>query len=96
MKYVWLIIAAVILTIWLSGCESLGYMRSKGAEYYDGALNTAVLWTCNDTSIGAVVRRYGTSQEALDRYIDFCFGGASELFIPVLEPTPVLPGAHAQ
>ncbi|MCK5505821.1 MAG: hypothetical protein KAJ10_11710 [Thermodesulfovibrionia bacterium] len=62
-----------------SGCTALDVARSKGAEYYDEALNTAIRVICNDTSIGSIKRRFGGSQESMDKWRDFCFGGEIDL-----------------
>ena len=64
----------LIALIMLSGCAEMQIARQKGAEFYDEGLNAAHRFECNDTSVGSIVRRYGSSVESMQRWVDFCFG----------------------
>jgi len=75
----------------LAGCSTLDIARTKGAEAYDEALNASITFTCNDTSVGSVVRRFGTSADHMEDWVDFCFGDRALPYLPELLQPPAIP-----
>jgi len=61
------------LVILLSGC-SIDTFRVRAASGFDSVLEGAERVTCNDTSIGSILRRYGKSAEQFNRWREYCFG----------------------
>ena len=60
----------------LAGCGGLLEFRDeafqKGGEFYDDALDTAVLWKCRAASIGSVERRYMRTQDTWGLWVNEC------------------------
>ncbi len=77
MRY-WIPIALALV---LGGCATTARLvdtaKVTGAGISDRALQNAVWWTCDGSSIGAVKRRYGHTQERADIYQKFCVGDGS-------------------
>ena len=71
----------IILVLFLGGCASTARLvdtaKVTGAGISDRALQDAVWWTCYGSSIGAVKRLYGRSQERAELYQKFCVGDGS-------------------
>ena len=71
----------VALAILLSGCATTARLvdtaKVTGAGTSDRALQDAVWWTCYGSSVGAVKRLYGRSQERAELYREFCVGDGS-------------------
>lgn len=79
MKNLVMIIAAALLA---SACTNIDtYVRPKVADAYDAALAQAKRTTCNDVSVGSVLRTYGTSKERAEAWRKFCFGDEDAKFI---------------
>lgn len=63
---------ALAMTIILSGCMSTDVVRNAAATLYDEGLDTSERFICNDSSIGAIKRRYGSSPERANAWKQFC------------------------
>lgn len=82
----------LVLPLLLGGCGTFVEGRdktfTKGAQFNDEALNTAVLWKCRAASIGSVERRYMRSQDTWEIWVNECLSdGAPE--IPELDEAEV-------
>ena len=73
------LLLSVVSASLLTSCYAL---RNTGGELYDRALDDAVRFTCNDTSVGSVRRRFGYTDAGVERWARFCFGDAVPLKIP--------------
>lgn len=71
----------LFVLMFTTGCTTVGdynsIAHSKGAQAYDTALDMAQQFTCNDTSVGSIMRKYGNSVASMQRWIDYCFGDAA-------------------
>lgn len=84
MKYTVLVAS---LSCALYGCQTVDMLRSEGSKAYDESLNASIRFACNDTSVGSIMRRFGSSKEAMQTWIDFCFGDAAVIDLPTEKPT---------
>lgn len=103
----WLVhLSAILMVVMLAGCETLRttnqIVHTKGAEAYDESLNSSIQFTCNDTSVGSIKRRFGVSEEAMRRWLEFCYGDNAMFMIPAsqvkeasppVEPKPAVPNS---
>lgn len=74
------IVIALGLVLFLAGCGFAGtgdlirgVISVQGAKVADTSLANSVWGVCKGTSMGAVMRRFGNSAEAMKSYVDFCF-----------------------
>jgi hypothetical protein len=69
-------ISALFLALFLAGCTSFDVGKTiaqdKGAEAADEALDLGIWHTCQASTIGAVRRRFGDSQDTWEMYQRFC------------------------
>ena len=87
MKLLVFIILFTVLYL-ATGCAEIGIVRQKGAEAADYVLDASVRGTCNDSTIGAIRRRYGGSPEMLQRWAVFCFGEGMPFTVQCSDGTP--------
>ena len=80
--------SALILSLMLTGCQSYGAARTAvhegGAQAMDEALDVSVVIMCSDVSVGAAIRRFGTSAELWQHWLAICGRGGAILERPVL------------
>ena len=79
--------SALILSLVLTGCQSYGAARTAvhegGAQAMDEALDVSVVIMCSDVSVGAAIRRFGTSDELWQHWLAICGRGGAILERPV-------------
>ena len=77
----------VLLLLVLTGCQSYGAARTAvhegGAQAMDEALDVSVVIMCSDVSVGAAIRRFGTSDELWRHWLAICGRGGAILERPV-------------
>lgn len=73
------LVALALSTVYLASCDAL---RVQGAGFYDKTLDSSIQFTCNDTSIGSIKRRFGNSSELMNRWVKFCFGDNAPVEVP--------------
>ena len=74
MKKPWFPLALALV---LGGCAMVDTAKVTGAGISDRALQDAVWWTCHGSSVGAVKRLYGRTQERAELYREFCVGNGN-------------------
>ena len=79
--------SALILSLLLTGCQSYSATRialhEGGAQAMDEALDVSVVIMCSDVSVGAAIRRFGTSDELWQHWLAICGRGGAILERPV-------------
>ena len=73
------ILTAVTLAVVLSGCTVADVVREKAAGSMDAALITSETVICNDSSVGAIKRKYCSTKEGCRRWLDFCYAGGMDV-----------------
>ena len=64
-----------ILLLLLSGCgEFRDLVLQRGGKFYDESLNTAILWKCRASSVGAIGRKYMLTEDTWKMWTDECLG----------------------
>lgn len=74
----------LVLVLFLGGCGTLVDVRNttltKGGQFYDEALVTAILWKCRAASVGSIERRYMRTVETWRIWTEECLSiGAPEI-----------------
>ena len=79
--------SALILSLLLTGCQSYSATRialhEGGAQAMDEAADVAVTMMCSNVSVGAAIRRFGTSAELWQHWLAICGRGGAILERPV-------------
>ena len=68
------VICLILIAYILMGCTTTDLIKNRGSQFYDEALIASKTWTCNDTSVGSIVRAYGSSKAQMDAWLQYCFG----------------------
>lgn len=88
------VIYVILFALLLSGCGSIGAaydnLLTRGADYYDDALQGAVDVKCRVASGGAITRRYMRTTETWKTWTDECLLGGGRIMPDLPESeTPV-------
>jgi hypothetical protein len=63
---------AAAAALLLSGCVTTAQIADRGAEVSDAALEASEWTVCRASTVGAVLRRYGTSPERMEAWRLLC------------------------
>jgi hypothetical protein len=66
-------LALPLAALLLTGCAgTLDYAATRGADVSDAALEASEWTVCRAATVGAVLRRYGTSPERMEAWRRLC------------------------
>lgn len=61
------------------------WFRSKAATAYDGGLENAMQFICNDASVGSIIRKFMVTEDTAKAWMELCFTNRDSLQTAVVD-----------